>query len=564
MPDSSHVTRRTLVRESSATLLLPGVLFSAPRQHNPFEQIGGAPDSATAFGEGGAIPLQRSDSRWVGQDIEVQVNASGSQSSITVRSPKNPLSRIHLRWRSAPPANLRYLGDQWERSYGDLAWRGLEPERILPWYFLATNGNATHACGVKTAAGAFCFWQVDPQGISLWLDVRNGGRGVKLGERELAAATVVTESYQDITSFQAARHFCRRMCEAPRLPSAPVYGGNNWYYAYGKSSAEDIRQDSERIASLASSADNKPFMVIDDGWTPNPTAGPWHGNAQFPDMPALANDMRRTGVRSGIWMRPLFIKEPIDRGWQLQSPNAQHEFSRRQTSTLDPTIPEALEAVRRDVGRLAGWGYQLIKHDFSTYDLLGRWGFAMGAQITDANWNFADQTRTNAEVIVSLYRAIREAAGAVLVMGCNTVGHLAAGLFELQRIGDDTSGRDWNRTRKMGVNTLAFRGPQHNTFFAADADCVGLTRQIPWDLNRRWTDLLARSGTPLFVSAAADALGVEQRKVLREAFGLAAVPRPVGEPLDWMENSQPERWSFQGRIAKYDWFGSEGAFPFAE
>ena len=77
------------------------------------------------------------------------------------------------------------------------------------------------------------------------------------------------------------------MCEAPRLP------GNNWFYAYGKSSADDIRQDSGRIASFASSTENKPFMVIDDGWGPNRTAGPWsRGNVQFPYI-ALASDRPR-------------------------------------------------------------------------------------------------------------------------------------------------------------------------------------------------------------------------------------------------------------------------------
>ncbi len=164
----------------------------------------------------------------------------------------------------------------------------------------------------------------------------------------------------------------------------------------------------------------------------------------------------------------------------------------RRTRWIQP-FPRPLKRLRRDIRTLAGWGYQLIKHDFSTYDLLGRWGFAMGAQLTDDNWNFADRSRTNAEVILDLYRAIREAAGDVMLLGCNTVGHLTAGFFELQRIGDDTSGRDWNRTRKMGVNTLAFRAPQHNTFFAVDADCVGLTRQIPWELNRQWLDLLAEA-----------------------------------------------------------------------
>jgi alpha-galactosidase len=565
MPESSRVTRRALVQQSSTALALPGMLFAAPEQRNPFMKIADGPDSVTAFDESRSIALQRSSSRWQGQDIEVRVLPDGSQAAIAVQAPKSVLRRIRLRWQIALPSDLQYLGDQWERSYGDLSWRGMEPERILPWYFIATNGKGAHACGVKTGPAAFCFWQVDPSGVSLWLDLRNGGRGVQLGDRDLAVASIVTESYQGITPFAATARFCRRMCEAPRLPAGPVYGGNNWYYAYGKSSAEEIRQDSERIASLASPTENKPFMVIDDGWSLNRTAGPWlRGNSQFPDMAGLARDMRRIGVQPGLWMRPLFTKQQIDPGWQLQSPNAQRQYSRERAYTLDPTIPEVLEAIRRDVRTLAGWGYGLIKHDFSTYDLLGRWGFAMGAQLTDDNWNFANRNRTNAEVILDLYRAIREAAGDVMLLGCNTVGHLAAGVFELQRIGDDTSGRDWNRTRKMGINTLAFRGPQHNAFFAVDADCVGITRQISWVSNRQWLDLLAKSGTPLFVSAAPDAVGPEQRDAVREAFKTASTPRPLGEPLDWLTNSEPERWSLQGSRAKYDWFGSEGASPLAE
>jgi alpha-galactosidase len=141
-----------------------------------------------------------------------------------------------------------------------------------------------------------------------------------------------------------------------------------------------------------------------------------------------------------------------------------------------------------------------------------------------------------------------------MLLGCNTVGHLAAGLFELQRIGDDTSGRDWTRTRKMGVNTLAFRAAQHGSFFAIDADCVGLTKQIPWNLNRQWLDLLARSGTPLFVSAAPDALGEEQRAAIKQAFAVAAKQGPLLEPVDWLRNNEPEEWILEGRRVKYDWF----------
>src|SRR5205823_11246671 len=112
-----------------------------------------------------------------------------------------------------------------------------------------------------------------------------------------------------------------------------------------------------------------------------------------------------------------------------------------------------------------------------------------------------------AEIILDMYQAIREAAGPMYLIGCNTVSHLSAGLFELYRIGDDTSGEEWDRTRKMGVNTMGFRLVQHNTFYAADGDCVGLTPKVPWAKNEQWLRLLAESGAPLFISAQREAVG---------------------------------------------------------
>lgn len=530
---------------------------------NPLQSDFGQPNRVTIFTEQTSESLTRNGSNWQGRVAEVRMTGRSDEWLVWLGC-HDPVLRIHLRWEIAVPLDLQFLGDEWERSYGTLAWRGMEPERIMPWYFLAHDGISTVAVGVKTGANALCFWQVDPAGISLWLDVRNGGRGVRLGDRELQASTIATEFYADITPFLAAQRFCHRLSPAPRLPAAPVYGGNNWYYAYGNSSADNIRGDSERLSSLATSHENRPFMVIDDGWSPNATAGPWsHGNAKFPDMPKLASDMEKIGVRPGLWLRPLFTKEQIPAQWRLNSPNTAREYSGSQGFTIDPTVPEALEKVKQDMRTAAGWGYQLLKHDFSTYDLFGRWGFNMGAEITDPDWNFADRSRTNAEITRDFYRALREAAGSTMLLGCNTVGHLSAGIFELQRTGDDTSGRDWNRTRKMGVNTLAFRAPQHNAFFAVDADCVGLTKQIPWKFNRQWLDLLARSGTPLFVSIAPDALGSEQRSALREAFTRTSRAMPLLEPADWLQTTEPQKWRRGEEVLSYNWFGTEGVSPFA-
>jgi alpha-galactosidase len=221
---------------------------------------------------------------------------------------------------------------------------------------------------------------------------------------------------------------------------------------------------------------------------------------------------------------------------------------------LDPTIPENIERIKHNFDVYKQWGYDMVKHDFSTYDITGRWGFKMKDSITAPNWNFNDRSKTTAEIINDLYGAIRKAAGNdIYIIGCNTMSHLSAGVFELCRIGDDTSGKEWDRTRKMGVNTLAFRLPQHDSFYAVDGDCVGLTKDVPWNKNKQWLQLLAESGAPLFISAQPEALGAEQRAAVKQAFAQAAKVQPIGEPLNWMDNIQPTKWKLNNRIVEFNW-----------
>ena len=246
----------------------------------------------------------------------------------------------------------------------------------------------------------------------------------------------------------------------------------------------------------------------------------------------------------------LFSPADAPSGWRLS----------RDAAVLDPTVPEVLQKITDDLKRLRQWGFELIKHDYTTFDLFGRWGFQMGSTLTRDGWTFAaGPARTTAEVIDDLYRTMRTGAGDALIIGCNTVSHLSPHHFEICRVGDDTSGTEWSRTRKMGVNTLAFRGPQHGAFYVADADCVGVTTAVPWSFNRQWLDLLARSGTMLFVSLAPDALGADQRRDLKDAFALAATPQPLGEPLDWQRTVYPTRWRLMDRERIYDWVGADGA-----
>ena len=370
-------------------------------------------------------------------------------------------------------------------------------------------------------------------------------------------ATVVSRrGVQGEHAQDAVAGLCRTMCARPSRPIVPIYGANDWCYSYGHSTAETILRDTEFIAELSPSGGTRPFSVVDAVWS--------NGTAAWPDMGKLAHEIKQRTARPGIWIRPLEAPQGAARALLLPDARFGEKQGRARELAYDPTHPEAQEKVRAKMREATGWGYEMVKHDFSTYDLLGQWGFEMGPQPTLAGWSLHDRSRTNAEVMAELYALLRETAGErILLDGCNTVGHLGQGIFDLQRTGDDTSGRQWERTRRMGVNTLAFRLPQHGTFYTLDADLVGITEAIPWELNRQWLEVLAHSGTATIVSAGPPARGAEQRAALRQAFAVAAAGGASARPVDWLESSTPERWQASAQKQwRYRWSGTEGASAF--
>lgn len=495
-------------------------------------------------------------------DINVNLNQDNEHLAIFLTAQTSKVKWIKLRWNNLSwDKNVRFLGDAWERGYGDMEWKGMNPNRFMPWYFCAKSEAKSICYGVKVRPSAMCFWQVDSLGITLFLDVRCGGSGVNLKGRVIKLADVIACEMRDCTSFEAMQEFCGQMCEDPILPKYPVYGSNNWYYAYGKSSESEILADCDYILNLTKDIENKPYMVIDDCWQEHHrlneyNGGPWtKGNEKFPDMKALADKLVQKGVRPGIWVRLLLNEdENIKNEWRLSHNNC-----------IDPTNPEALNYIKEDIKRICNWGYTLIKHDFSTFDLFGKWGFQMSPLVTDDGWHFYDDSLTSAEVVKLLYKAILDASveasnGETLILGCNTIGHLGAGYMHINRTGDDTSGVDWERTRFMGVNTLAFRLPQHGKFYDIDADCVGIDGGISWSMNKQWADVLAKSGTPLFISVRPNILDETEKQELHEILKVASKQEHHVIPVDWEETTCPEHWQDKDHDidCKYQWFEEAG------
>ena len=472
---------------------------------------------------------------------------------------RDKLKFLTLRWDFVNGGkrsdSFRICGDAWERSYGDMAWRGIEPDRIMPWYFAVSNGSDsdmnydgrfTECFGVGVRPGAMCSWKYDTSGITLNMDIRNGALPVELGGKRLYAARIFFREYRAMSAFSALGEFCKVMCPERLESKNVIYGSNNWYYAYGNSSREEILSDTRLIAELCKENENPPYMVIDDGWQVNRCDAPWESNEKFGDMKSLADEMSSAGVIPGIWVRYL-----VDGKHSLNFPDE----CRRNKDYLDPTHPLVLEYVADVTKKLNDWGYKLIKHDFSTFDISGRWGKNIGKNFCGGNEGFYDKSKTTAQVIVDFYRVILDTSPEAVILGCNTVGHLCAGLVHANRTGDDTSGRDWSVTKYNGVNTLAFRLCQNKIFYDADPDCVGIMGKFPWELNRQWLDLVAKSGTTLFVSCKpSEAENSQIAQDLKIAYIPASAQNDTVVPLDWMETNCPTEYLVNGEKKHFDWY----------
>lgn len=477
--------------------------------------------------------------------VETAVNGNTLDLYVTARIDK--LKFIELNWAFESEENLYVMGDAWERSYGELEFKKLcNIDRYMPWYFIATDKKESFCFGIKTGSNSFVSFEYTTKGIKALIDCRNGSYGVELNGRRLHLATFVYKKYDFFDMYENLHDFCKILCDKPLLTKERVYGGNNWYYAYGKSSFDEIVTDARVQSELAGDMENRPFEVVDDCWQINSCEGPWLPNEKFGDMKKLADEIRSAGARPGIWVRLLHNRdEALTEDMRL--------FMKGKKKYLDPTHPAVKEYIKNDIERIKGWGYELLKHDFTTADLFGDWGPDLNETITKVeDWHFYDRTKTNAEVVLDLYRLIKETAGDMYVIGCNTISHLCAGLVELNRTGNDTSGREWEATRKNGVNTLAFRLAQNEAFYMCDADCVGILEdKIPWEKNKQWLELLSYSNTPLFVSCT-DNLTAEQKKDLAEAYKVYQEAHTI-KPIDIFENPVPSKWEIDGEIVEYKW-----------
>ncbi len=329
-------------------------------------------------------------------------------------------------------------------------------------------------------------------------------------------------------------------------------GWCSWYYYFTGVSQRNVL---ENLATLQRVRDALPLDVIqiDDGY--QSAVGDWTDiNDQFPDgMAALAQRIRTTGYRPGIWLAPFTVaaNSALAREhpeWLIQDESGKPLFGGKNWNTivygLDTSHPEARDWLRQLFTTIVReWGYSYLKLDFlASAALLGR--------------------RYNAHI--SRMRAlrdglelIREVVGdEIYILACGSPLLSGVGVVDAMRIGPDGAPRWLPGSRGVPAvsadalvspamqsalrNTLT-RAWMHPTLWANDPDCLLLREsesQLTLDEIRAFATAVALTGGMVLVSDRMAGLTLERLDLLTKLLP----PLPEHAPsLDPFAYNVPER-----------------------
>jgi alpha-galactosidase len=175
------MNRRHFIKTTGLSLgsFILGSRREDPSKNYSYGDLIGMPDEASVIAGKRSLRLRSSDKQtWSSDGIWLKLSEAENSIAVDLGASEEKLKFVMLTWRVQRSTSVKCLGDQWERSYGDLCWRDITEERIMPWYFMEYDGKATNGFGVKTGCRSLCFWQANPRALSLTIDVRSGGDGV--------------------------------------------------------------------------------------------------------------------------------------------------------------------------------------------------------------------------------------------------------------------------------------------------------------------------------------------------------------------------------------------------
>ncbi len=272
-----------------------------------------------------------------------------------------------------------------------------------------------------------------------------------------------------------------------------------------------------------------PFDVlqVDDGWQIK--IGDWEANAKFPSgMAALAEKIKSTGRRAGLWLAPLIavkssrlFREHPD--WFLKDDRGRFVSASfnwgEQLYALDTTHPAALEWLAALMRQVRAWGFDYLKLDFlSAGALPGKRHHEMPREAAYRNG----------------LKVLREALGAdAFLLTCAAPIFPSLGLCDALRISNDVSG-EWENHR--------------DAVLLANPTTPGTKNAIRTTLHRLWLSPLVQTDPDVaYFTARENSLTPGQKRLLQD---LARV-------CNFKATSDLPQWLSSGERAELEEFLNE-------
>jgi len=332
--------------------------------------------------------------------------------------------------------------------------------------------------------------------------------------------------------FSGLEYYAETYGRLHRVKLNPIINGwCSWFYTHTQATEEEQLKNAEFIAKHL-----KPYgmewVQIDDGY--QRAFGDWEGNHLYPHgMKWLAAEIRKLGLKPGIWIAPYAISADSDIGKNHQdwlahdaAGKPQSTASNRAKYILDITHPGARQWLQQLFETLVQWGYDFLKIDFVEWTLL-------------AIERYYDPTVSRAQAYRLGFEVMRAAVGPNRhLLDCGPAPE-TVGLLDSMRIEQDLPHLTWEQYAKHASSNApaaAKRYYFHKRTWINDADHVGLALlTIPQA--QAAASVIALSGGTMISGDRLYELEPTRLEILKKvlpSFGEAA------RPLDLFEKPFPE------------------------
>lgn len=288
----------------------------------------------------------------------------------------------------------------------------------------------------------------------------------------------------------------------------------SWYSLY-------TAIDEPTLYSAFDGLGDLPFDIlqVDDGW--QVSIGDWQVNSKFPSgMNALADRIKSTGRKAGLWLAPLIAQESsrLFRGhpdWFLH--DAQGKFVSagfnwgEQLYALDTTHPAALEWLAALMKQVRAWGFDYLKLDF----------LYAGALPGKRHMDMPRETAYRQGI-----KVMREAMGAdAYFLTCGAPILPSMGLCDAIRVGTDVSGK-WEDHR--------------DAILLYNPTTPGTRNAIRNTINRLWLQpLVATDPDVVYFVEKENSLSPEHKRLLQD-LSLVSDFKATSDLPQWMSTAERE------------------------